>query len=133
MSVLLYLPGLLVVSFKRKGLLRTLTNVVLLFSTQVVAGAPFLSHQPWSYLHYSYEFSRQFLYKWTVNWRFVSEETFLSPAWARGLLFGHLATLICFGLFKWCRKDGGTVAVLNRGLRFPSFSPSLVPVTADRK
>ncbi|KAK7693659.1 hypothetical protein QCA50_003228 [Cerrena zonata] len=131
MSVLLYLPGILVVLFKRKGLLSTLGNTLLLLSTQVAAGAPFLLSQPWSYLHYSYEFSRQFLYKWTVNWRFVSEETFLSSNWARGLLLGHLGTLVGFGLFKWCRKDGGTFAVLKRGLKLPTASPSSVPVTAD--
>ena len=133
MSVLLYLPGILVVLFKRKGFLSTLEHIALLLATQVAMGATFLLHQPWSYLHYSYEFSRQFLYKWTVNWRFVSEDTFLSTTWARGLLLGHIATLIGFGLFKWCRKDGGTFAVLKRGLQAPTISPNLVPMTADCK
>ncbi|CAL1704948.1 unnamed protein product [Somion occarium] len=131
MSVLLYLPGILVILFKRRGFLLTIAHTALLICSQAAIGLPFIIHHPRSYLHHAYEFSRAFLYKWTVNWRFVPEETFLSSAWARGLLLGHVLTLVGFGLFKWCRKDGGTFAVLDRGLRFPSMSPSLVPVTAD--
>ncbi len=131
MSVLLYLPGILVVLFRRTGLLGTIRQMLVLILSQVAIGWPFLSQFPRSYLKYSYEFTRAFLYKWTVNWRFVSEETFLSSAWARGLLLGHLATLIAFGLFKWCRRDGGVFAVLQRGLRSPLVAPSLVPISSD--
>ena len=131
MSVLLYLPGNLVVLFKRTGLLGTVRHMLLLIATQAAIGLPFLRQYPWSYLKYSYEFTRVFLYKWTVNWRFVSEETFLSTTWARGLLIGHLTTLVAFGLWRWCRRDGGTWGVLARGLRSPSNSPAIVPVSAD--
>ncbi|KAI0082755.1 mannosyltransferase [Panus rudis PR-1116 ss-1] len=131
MSVLLYLPGILVVLVKRKGLLPAVAHAALIILSQAVLGLPFLLTHPWSYLRYSYEFSRVFLYKWTVNWRFVSEETFLSSPWAKGLLLGHLSTLIAFGWFRWCRKDGGAVAVIQRSLRFPTLPPSLTPVTSD--
>lgn len=131
MSVLLYLPGILVVLFKRTGLLGTLRHMLVLLATQAAFGLPFLRRYPWSYLNHSYEFTRAFLYKWTVNWRFVSEETFLSSAWARGLMVGHLATLVFFGLWRWCRRDGGTFPVLYRGLRSPSKPSSLLPLTAD--
>ncbi|PCH38119.1 glycosyltransferase family 58 protein [Wolfiporia cocos MD-104 SS10] len=131
MSALLYLPGLLVVLFKRHGFLATIGHVLAIGATQVLIGLPFLLHHHKSYLKYSFEFSRAFLYKWTVNWRFVSEDTFLSPAWSRALLVGHVTTLLAFGLSKWCRSDGGIWRVLSKGLRRPLRAPLLAPVTAD--
>ncbi|GBE82042.1 mannosyltransferase [Sparassis latifolia] len=131
MSALLYLPGLVVVLFKRRGFLSTLAHVSALALTQLVIGLPFLWQYPLSYLKYSYQFSRTFLYRWTVNWRFISEETFLSSAWAKGLLAGHLTTLVAFGLFKWCKGDGGVWYVVSRGLRTPLQRPPVPPVTAD--
>jgi len=131
MSALLYLPGLLVLLFKKHGLVGTLAHLAVLVSTQVAAGLPFLLHNPSSYLKYSYEFSREFLYKWTVNWRFVSEETFLSQWWARGLLAGHIAALVVFGLCKWCKREGGAWAVISRGLRTPWRRPEGCHVTSD--
>ncbi|KAI0780777.1 mannosyltransferase [Trametes elegans] len=131
MCVLLYVPGLLVVLFKRHGFLSTVLHVLALGLTQLVIGAPFLLQYPWSYLKNSYEFSRVFLFKWTVNWRFLGEDLFLSPAWARGLLVAHVTTLALFGLFRWCRSDGGVWTVLNKGLRQPMNAPARVPLTAD--
>lgn len=131
MSVLLYIPGLLVILFKRHGLGSTLVHMLLLATTQAIAGLPFLLGYPQSYLKYSYELGRVFLFKWTVNWRFLSEDLFLSSAWAKALLAAHLGTLALFGLLKWCQRDGGVWTVLGRGLSRPLRSPAVVPVTAD--
>jgi hypothetical protein len=130
MSALLYLPGILVVLFKRRGVLATLLSIVALIISQVAIGWPFIQENPRSYLKFAFEFSRRFLYKWTVNWRFISEERFLSSTWARILLALHLITLVIFG-FRWCRRDGGVFAILNRGARRPTIPPSLVPISAD--
>lgn len=132
MSALLYLPGILVILFRRRGLLGTFLAIVVLVLSQIAIGWPFLQENPRSYLKFAFEFSRQFLYKWTVNWRFVSEETFLSAKWARGLLALHLTTLVAFG-FRWCRRDGGVFAVIKRGLQRPTTPPSVVPISADCK
>ncbi|KAI0709420.1 glycosyltransferase family 58 protein [Earliella scabrosa] len=131
MSVLLYVPGLLVVLFKRRGLASTLAHVLALGATQAVLGAPFLFAHPRTYLKYAFEFSRVFLFKWTVNWRFLGEDVFLSPAWARGLLAAHVGALVLFGLGRWCRRDGGVWAVLERGLRKPLSAPAGASVSAD--
>lgn len=131
MSALLYLPGILVVLFKRNGLLGTARHMLLLVLTQAAIGFPFLSQYPRPYVKSAFEFTRVFLYKWTVNWRFVSEETFLSSAWARGLLLSHLVILVAFGLFKWCNRDGGTWSVIKSGLRFPTKVPTSIPLSAD--
>ncbi|KAM5533260.1 hypothetical protein V8D89_013037 [Ganoderma adspersum] len=131
MSVLLYVPGILVVLFKRRGPISTLLHVLALGATQVVVGLPFLLEYPWSYLKYSYELGRVFLFKWTVNWRFLGEDLFLSSTWAKGLLAAHAGTLALFGLFRWCQRDGGVWTVLGRGLTQPWRSSAVAPVTAD--
>ncbi|EGN95377.1 glycosyltransferase family 58 protein [Serpula lacrymans var. lacrymans S7.3] len=131
MSVLLFLPGLLVVLFKRCGLTATLYHLFIIASTQVLMAFPFLRENPWSYLHCAFDLSRVFLYKWTVNWRIVDEETFLSPKWAKGLLVGHVSTLIAFGLSRWCRGDGGVWSVLRKGFRRPSAPAGLAPISQN--
>jgi alpha-1,3-mannosyltransferase len=131
MSILLYLPGLLVILFKRRGLFFTLVHLVTLFATQALFAVPFLREDAWAYARSAFDLGRAFLYKWTVNWRMFDEETFLSDRLATTLLVGHGSILIAFGLFKWCASDGGVASVLSQGLRRPFHPSGLVPVTAD--
>ncbi|KAF8352275.1 dolichyl-P-Man:Man(5)GlcNAc(2)-PP-dolichyl mannosyltransferase [Amanita rubescens] len=131
MSILLYLPGLLVILFKRKGLGSTLRYIFTIISIQMLLASKFLQQNAWAYLQSAFDFGRVFLYKWTVNWRFVDEEVFLSRQWALGLLVGHASTLVLFGLFKWCEADGGVARVLQRGILRPLSPASPIPVTAD--
>ena len=133
MSVFLYLPGLLVVLFKKKGLLLTLTQILNLVVFQGLIGTRFLREDPWAYLNTAFNFGRVFLYKWTVNWRMFDEEAFLEPRFARLLLLGHVATLVAFGLYKWCKPDGGVLRVLVRGFQYPIIPPLLSVVTPDCK
>lgn len=134
MSALLYLPGILLVLFRRFNLRGVAGHLIILLTAQVAIGLSFLREDEIQYMKGAFNFGRAFLYKWTVNWRFVDEDTFLSAPFARLLLAGHLMTLFAFGLFKWCRSDGGAFPLLIRGLkerRSRTFSPALVPVTAD--
>lgn len=133
MSIFLYLPGLLVLLFKRHGLVMSLRHVGMIVLSQVFLALPFLMQYWQSYINHAFDLSRVFLYKWTVNWRFIDEETFLSPRWAKALVVGHVSTLIAFGLFKWCYRDGGVWKVLDRGIRRPTLPAGLAPVTADRQ
>lgn len=133
MSALLYLPGILLILFKRTGAATTARHILVLLLSQAAIGSQFLNAYPTSYLQSAYELTRVFLYKWTVNWRFISEETFLSSAWARGLLLGHVATLIAFGALRWCRRDGGAWDTVTRGLRYPFDAPYWGTITADRE
>lgn len=73
---------------------------------QLVLGAPFLLAHPTAYLHRSFELQRQFLYRWTVNWRFLPEHVFLNRAFHLTLLGGHLAVLAFFIGSKWLRLGG---------------------------
>ena len=70
---------------------------------QLVLGAPFLLAHPTAYLHRSFELQRQFLYRWTVNWRFLPEHVFLNRVFHLTLLAGHLAVLAFFIGRKWLR------------------------------
>lgn len=131
MSILLYLPGLLVILFRRRGLVSTCRHIMTIVAIQTMLASPFLSEDTWAYLNAAFDLSRVFMYKWTVNWRFVDEETFLSPRWAYGLLIGHVTVLVAFGLFKWCKVEGGVWNVLVRGLKRPNRPAGQVPITAD--
>ena len=100
-------------------------------AVQILLASPFLSHDKWAYLNSAFDLKRVFMYKWTVNWRFLSEDTFLSHYWAAGLLVAHAAALVSFGLFRWCNPDGGVWTVLNRGVRSPYLPAGQARITAD--
>ncbi|KAF7304838.1 Dol-P-Man:Man(5)GlcNAc(2)-PP-Dol alpha-1,3-mannosyltransferase [Mycena kentingensis (nom. inval.)] len=131
MSVLLYLPALLVVLFKRLGPYGTVRHMLTLGASQALFALPFLEEDHWAYLNSAFEFSRVFLYKWTVNWRMLDEEVFLSKPWANVLLIGHVSALVAFGLFKWCSSDGGVWVVLREGFWSPEKPAGRHPVSAD--
>ncbi|KAF8212361.1 glycosyltransferase family 58 protein [Mycena galopus ATCC 62051] len=135
MSILLYLPALLVCLFMRHGLISTFRHTVTLIASNALLALPFLEEDYWAYLRSAFDLSRVFLFKWTVNWRMIGEETFLSSQWATGLLLGHVTCLIAFGLGVWFKRDsllnGSVWAVLKRGLMKPDLPASFRPLTAD--
>ena len=131
MSVLLYLPAYLVVLVKQRGLYTTIRLCLTIISVQGLLAYPFLLEHPLPYVQYAFNFGRVFLYKWTVNWRFLSEERFLDPGFAKALLVGHVSVLVAFGLFRWCQTSGGVLVVLNRVMQYPSRPGSPVPISAD--
>lgn len=133
MSVLLYLPALLVILVKRHGVLGCLHCLFMIGASQALIAWPFISKYPHQYLHNAFDFSRVFMYKWTVNWRFFSEENFLSPELSKALVLAHVSTLIAFGACKWCQQDGGVTAILSRAIRRPTLPVALASLTADRK
>jgi alpha-1,3-mannosyltransferase len=130
MSVLLYLPAFLVVLVKQRGLATTIRVCLTILLVQGLIAHPFLLEYPLPYIQNAFDFGRIFLYKWTVNWRFLGEDRFLDPMFAKALLVGHASVLAAFGL-RWCRTAGGAMAVLNRAIHQPNHPASLVPITAD--
>lgn len=79
---------------------------------QITLAFPFLPANAKGYLARSFEFTRQFLFKWTVNWRFVGEERFLSKEFSMTLIGVHLTLLAVFVLTRWTRPSGLTVPAL---------------------
>ncbi|KDQ16325.1 glycosyltransferase family 58 protein [Botryobasidium botryosum FD-172 SS1] len=132
MNILLYLPGLLLILFKTEGLLGTLRHICTIVLFQILVALPFLRTHPREYLSGAFNLSRAFLYKWTVNWRFFSEETFLSSPFSKVLLAGHLMTLVAFAIGKWCAPDGGIWRVIDRGIKRPSRGAGLARVDANQ-
>lgn len=67
---------------------------------QITLAWPFLRDHPRTYLSGAFDFSRQFLYEWTVNWRFLGKAVFEDPR--RGPLFlaGHLISLACWVMVR---------------------------------
>lgn len=67
---------------------------------------PFLPAGAKGYISRAFQFTRQFLFKWTVNWRFVSEATFLSREFATALAICNLSGLLLFLSTRWTRPSG---------------------------
>ena len=129
MNILLFFPPMLVVFVKELGFIRSTLNLIIIALFQIVVGLPFILTYPAQYFHLAFDFSRQFFYIWTVNWKvwnwpivpiitktlthfqIVSEELFLSKEFATTLLALHLGLLVIFG-FIWTSSEGGVFATL---------------------
>ncbi|KAG7195053.1 dolichyl-P-Man:Man(5)GlcNAc(2)-PP-dolichol alpha-1,3-mannosyltransferase [Scheffersomyces spartinae] len=115
MNALLYLPGFIFVCYFLLGenLIKLLLVLLIIPLIQVLVGWKFLiplyhdeeaKYLRYQYLSNAFDFSRTFLYKWTVNWRFLSEQVFLSKTFHKSLLFLHGVVLLCFVVFKFTKK-----------------------------
>ncbi|CAM9578312.1 unnamed protein product [Choristocarpus tenellus] len=104
MNILLFAPGLLLLLLQANGLSGAIVCLAICGSVQLVLGAPFLWRFPSAYLRRSFELGRAFQYRWTVNFKFLSEEVFLSWQLSAFLL---LLTVVALGLFawKWLRQE----------------------------
>jgi alpha-1,3-mannosyltransferase len=103
MSLLLALPAIGVILFLARGVQASLKQAWLMAQLQIVIAFPLLPANAMGYLTKAFEFSRQFLFKWTVNWRFVGEDIFLSRGFSVSLLVGHISTLALFATTRWLR------------------------------
>jgi alpha-1,3-mannosyltransferase len=103
MSLLLVLPAIGVILFLARGVHSSLKQAWLMAQLQIVIAFPFLPANAMGYLTKAFEFSRQFLFKWTVNWRFVGEDIFLSREFSVSLFVGHITTLALFATTRWLR------------------------------
>lgn len=112
MNALLYLPAFVVVVYFLLGerVLRLLGVLFVIPAVQVLVGWRFLLPLFWDeeaayirrqYLTRAFDFSRKFLYVWSVNWKFVDEDVFLSDAFANALLVGHVSVLLVFALSRY--------------------------------
>lgn len=80
MNMLLYAPGVLLVLLIGIGLKETVICLSVCAALQVVLGYPFLIDFPIEYLTRSFDVKRVFMYKWTVNFKFLSEEIFVGKS-----------------------------------------------------
>ncbi|KAI0525973.1 glycosyltransferase [Xylaria bambusicola] len=121
MSLLLVLPAVGVILLLGRGFTGSLQLAAIIAQVQFVIAIPFLRENAQGYLSRAFELSRQFFFKWTVNWRFIGEDTFLSRPFALGLLAMHASVLVWFIVNKWltpARKPWSSIA--SSILRFSS-------------
>ncbi|KAK6539780.1 dolichyl-P-Man:Man(5)GlcNAc(2)-PP-dolichol alpha-1,3-mannosyltransferase, variant 2 [Orbilia ellipsospora] len=110
MSSLLYLPALGLVFILNDGSSeKAIRLALLMLQLQVILALPFIASENGSLVGYvgrAFEFSRAFLWRWTVNWRFVGEAVFTSSLFKYGLLGLHASLLLFFLVTRWLRPAG---------------------------
>ena len=113
MNILLYCPAIGLLYFKYLGFKGTIKQVTICVVTQLVLGAPFLITHPLSYISRAFNFSKDFEYKWSVNFKFLSEELFLNKTFGHFLLAILVIMLLSTAHFVWCVKEGGLIRYLR--------------------
>lgn len=111
MSLLLGAPAIGIILVQVLPFKRAANALFLMAQVQFTLAVPFLSNAR-GYLARSFELSRVFLYKWTVNWRFVGEDRFLSREFATALIILHLTLLATFVWTRWSRPSGLSIPAL---------------------
>jgi alpha-1,3-mannosyltransferase len=103
MNVLLFAPGLLLLLLQSHSNLWDTICMISLYCgiPQLILGFPFLISFPISYIRKAFEFDRVFFHQWTVNWKMLPEELFISKSWALVLLSLHLSALVYAFCYRW--------------------------------
>jgi len=106
MNILLFAPGFAFIFWRKFGLIKSGFYAALSGMTCLLIGYPFLVENWQSYFNAAFNFSRQFEFKWTVNWRFLSEEMFLNRQFHAVLLGLHVLGLVYLFFKKWMVLNG---------------------------
>ncbi|XP_065560597.1 lethal(2)neighbour of tid protein 2-like isoform X2 [Artemia franciscana] len=138
MNILLFAPALLLAYLATQGILGTVRQLSICALVQIVLALPFLLTDPVSYIKNSFNFGRVFYHKWTVNWRFIPEETFVDKYFHIGLLVLHLCVLLLFVKYWWrcltsyakLRKTG--ISVSSQLLILPLFCANFIGMAFSR-
>ena len=83
-----------------------------------------------SYLSRAFDFSRAFLFKWTVNWRFVGEEVFLSKGFSLALLSAHVLLLTLFVTTRWLAPSKQSLSTAVRSIFNPPGPQQQAAITS---
>jgi alpha-1,3-mannosyltransferase len=105
MNVLLMAPGLFCIMVMTFSVPRWIYLLSICAFIQLALGAPFLATYPVQYLTKAFELSRVFTYTWTVNFRFLSEETFVSKPLGLFLLACTIASWIVLAVRRWTKRS----------------------------
>ncbi|KAL6799861.1 glycosyltransferase family 58 protein [Trichoderma sp. SZMC 28012] len=121
MSLLLVLPAVVIVLFLGRGFKGALRLLWLMVQVQLLLAIPFITTNWRGYLGRAFELSRQFKFEWTVNWRMLGEELFLSRGFSITLLAFHALFLLIFILGRWLKiKERTVLGMIPYVLRFQS-------------
>ncbi|ONK70220.1 uncharacterized protein A4U43_C05F31500 [Asparagus officinalis] len=103
MNVLLYAPPLLLLMWKGMSIMGLLSALLGAGLLQILFGLPFLLSHPVAYISRAFNLGRVFIHFWSVNFKFVPEELFVSKGFASALLALHLTLLLLFAHYKWSK------------------------------
>ncbi|XP_023322007.1 lethal(2)neighbour of tid protein [Eurytemora carolleeae] len=101
MNILLYSPALLIAYITVLGYKQTFFQLSVCAGFQVLVGLPFLLHHPLNYIIGAFNLGRVFMYKWTVNFRFLPEEVFVNRYFHISLLLLHIVVLAAAARYMW--------------------------------
>lgn len=115
MNALLYLPGFLLVLYllRDENLLKCIPPIASAMIVQILIGWDFIQPSQSdsesvrirsAYLNQAFDFKRTFLYEWTVNWRFLSEDKFLSSQFHTLLLTASALIFLVFVVTRFITK-----------------------------
>ncbi|CUS21530.1 LAQU0S03e04676g1_1 [Lachancea quebecensis] len=123
MNALLYLPGFLLSIFQLTGghFAQTVACLVVVCGWQIFVAMPFLQEHTAEYWAAAFDFKRQFMYRWSVNWQFVDEEVFQDKWFHRTLLASHIVILVLFAITRFFQRPIEIQRSL-RALRHPFTS-----------
>ena len=96
MNILLFAPAILLMYLTCLGPKGTLIQLTICACVQILLGIPFILTNPVAYIRGAFDFGRVFLYEWTVNWRFLPEDTFTNSYFHVILLTLHVTLLLFF-------------------------------------
>lgn len=116
MSLLLVLPAVGLLLFLGRGLWGSLRLAWLMAQVQLAMAIPFLVTNWRGYLGRAFELSRQFKFEWTVNWRMLGEDVFLSRPFSLALLASHAVVLFIFIATRWLRPARKPLPAMMRAL-----------------
>ncbi|XP_020265473.1 dol-P-Man:Man(5)GlcNAc(2)-PP-Dol alpha-1,3-mannosyltransferase [Asparagus officinalis] len=116
MNVLLYAPPLLLLMWKGMSIMGLLSALLGAGLLQILFGLPFLLSHPVAYISRAFNLGRVFIHFWSVNFKFVPEELFVSKGFASALLALHLTLLLLFAHYKWSKHEGGLIHLVQKRL-----------------
>lgn len=118
MNVLLYAPPLFLLMWKSMSIVGLTSALLGAGLLQILFGLPFLLSHPVAYISRAFNLGRVFIHFWSVNFKFVPEEIFVSKGFASALLALHLTLLLLFAHYKWSKHEGGLIQLVRTRLPY---------------
>lgn len=104
MNTLLFAPAIGLIILVSEGFREAVICGSIMAALQMQLALPFLLVNPVSYLTCAFDFGRQFLYQWTVNWKFLPKEDFDNPIRGKILLAVHVCSLILWASYRFAKR-----------------------------
>ena len=132
MNILLFTPAFAYIYYRNFGLFKSAFHAIFFTGFgSILIGGKFLMTDGKAYLMAAFNFSRKFEYKWTVNWRFLSEDFFLDERLHLCLLICHVVCLVIF-IWKFHQKTKVKEILSPQEIILLLFSVNLIGMAFSR-